>query len=156
MNTRLLALVAAWGMLGAGCGTLDVTGPQEVARVVTGTVRAERPLPAGTEIVVRVIESGVRLPRSSPDLPVGDRALTAAVATERMLAEHVQTLAAATGEPVPFRLAFEAADETLRRGLNLDARVAIGGRVRFRSIRAHVVTLASAPFPQEVAVQAVE
>jgi uncharacterized lipoprotein YbaY len=40
--------------------------------------------------------------------------------------------------------------------VNIDARISVGGKLRFRTINAHVVTLSSAPYPQEVAVQPVQ
>jgi uncharacterized lipoprotein YbaY len=57
---------------------------------------------------------------------------------------------------VPFRLAYYADDALLRRGLSLEVRISFGGRLRFRTINAHVVTLTSAQYKQDVSVQPVE
>ena len=42
-----------------------------------------------------------------------------------------------------FHLEFRASDELLRHGLNLEARIAYGGRVRFRTVNAYLVTQSS-------------
>lgn len=156
MNVRIWPVLGLAALLvGAGCGTLDLATTSNPRRVVTGTIRGDVPLPGGAEIVVRVIDTAGR-PASRPgsDLPVADRA--APPIAERVLGQQVQPLAAATHEPVPFRVEFEADDATLRRGLNIDVRVSTGLRVRFRTVRAHVLTLASSQYPQEILVQAVD
>lgn len=153
-RVALLALAAAC-LFGAGCGSLDVTPPGDPDRVLNGTVKAGEALPAGTEIVVRLLASLAPEPARVPagDLPVATR--PTAMAAERLLGEFTQTLTAATNDPVPFTIPFHADDAVLRRGVNVEARVSVGGRVRYRTINAHVVTLNSARFPQEVAVQPV-
>ena len=65
------------------------------------------------------------------------------------------TLTAGTAEPVSFRIEYTADDAMLRRGLNVEARVSFGGKLRYRTINAHVVTLASSAYRQDVAVQPV-
>lgn len=157
MNFRFASLPAVMSLVVlTGCGTIDVTPAGSTTRAVAGTIRGDVPLPAGAEIVVRVIETANRAAASvGAEIPVGDRAPPVPVAAQRVLAEQTQTLAAATNEPVPFRIEFEADDATLRRGLNIDARVSTAGRVRFRTVNAHVLTLGSVPFPHEVLVEAV-
>lgn len=145
-----LAVLAA----GPGCGSIEVAGSGNPERILNGTVSAGGALPAGAEIVVRLMAPpppGDGLRPAANEMPVASRAVGPAV--ERVLGEHVQTLTAVTAEPVPFRLAYHADDATLRRGLNLDVRVSVAGRLRFRTISAHVVTLASSPYPQAVTVQ---
>ncbi len=78
-----------------------------------------------------------------------------APAVERVLGEYTQTLATGTSDPVPFRIEYSAEDAVLRRGLNVEVRVSFGGKLRFRTVNAHVVTLASSPFNQTVNVEAV-
>jgi uncharacterized lipoprotein YbaY len=42
---------------------------------------------------------------------------------------------------VPFQLEFDADDDLLRHGLNIDARISVGGKVRCRTASAHGLTL---------------
>lgn len=151
-------LAALAGLLvGAGCGSIDVSAGGNPERVLTGTVNAGIALPAGAEVVVRLVSApaGNDTVRSAnTDLPVmATRPVGQGL--ERVLGEHAQTLTAGTMEPVPFRIEYNADDAVLRRGLNLDVRVAVGGKVQFRTVNAHVVTLASSPFKQTVMVQPV-
>ena len=53
----------------------------------------------------------------------------------------------------PFRIEYRADDSLMRHGLNIDARISFGGRVRFRTGNAHVLTLGNATFPHEVWVE---
>jgi uncharacterized lipoprotein YbaY len=152
MKSHLLRFLAPalLGLFAAGCSSLDIAAPGNVDRVLRGTVTAPSTLPAGAEIVVRLVDvAPVSIART--DLPLGDR--PTAVPVERLLGEFRQTLAAMRAEPLPFEIAYRAEDSELRHGLNVDVRITFGGRLRFRTISAHVVTLASSPFPQDVAVQ---
>ena len=147
------ALFAAW--LLAGCASIDTTPMGRPDRVLTGTVAPSGPLPAGTEILVRLVAPPAAVARApGADRPAG--ALPAWEGGERVLGESRQTLAQGSSQPVPFRLEYHADDAQLRRGLSVDVRVSEGGRVRFRTIQAHVLTLASSPYPQEVRVQPVQ
>jgi uncharacterized lipoprotein YbaY len=156
-NLRFSFLVALGVLLaGPGCGSIETTVGGNPNRVLTGTVNAGVALPAGSEVVVRLISvsggnDAVR-PTNS-DVPVMTR--PTGQAAERVLGEHIQTLAAGTMDPVPFRIEYTADDAVLRRGLNLDVRVSVGGKLSYRTVSAHVVTLASSPFRQDVAVQSV-
>jgi uncharacterized lipoprotein YbaY len=152
----LLSLIAAGLSFAlAGCSHLDLAPEGNPNRVLNGTVTFTGGLPTGAEVSVRVLDSSPRDfgPRTNSELPLGDRATP--VAADRMVGEQVQTLAAPTIEPVPFRLEYLATDAMLRHGLNVEARISYGGRVRFRTIQAHVLTLASAPFRHDVVVDAV-
>jgi uncharacterized lipoprotein YbaY len=46
--------------------------------------------------------------------------------------------------PVPFRIEFSADDALLRRGVNLEARISVAGRLRYTTTLAHPLTLANA------------
>lgn len=155
---RLISLgVLAAFLAGAGCGTLDVRSEGNPDRVLNGTISAGVALPAGAEILVRLLAPPINHEATQPaatDIPVVTRPTPQTV--ERVLGEHTQTLTAGTMDPVPFRISYQAEDALLRHGLSLDVRVSVGGRLRFRTINAHVVTLASAPYKQDVSVQAVE
>ena len=144
-------------LLVAGCGHIDVSSTNDPNRVLKGAVAAADNLPAGAEIVVRLIAttSANVSPATATDGSL-TRPLSSATATERVLGEQRQILAAFTTKPVPFRIEYQAGDALLRHGINLEARISVGGKLRFRTINAHVVTLASASFPQEIAVQPVQ
>jgi uncharacterized lipoprotein YbaY len=137
-----------------GCGHIDITPPGNPDRVLKGTVNAPAALPAGTEVHVRLVsDSSLEATAlgSNNDLPLGDRGRP--LAGERILGEQRQTLDAVATEPVPFTIEFRADDSVLRQGINVEVRVSFSGRVRYRTIQAHVVTMASSPFPQTVMVQ---
>ena len=158
MKTRILvslaAVMAAW--LLAGCAQLDVTPESNPERVLTGTVNPRTTLPAGAQVLVRVIEvsSGEPIRTVGSDLPVAERPRPLAV--ERVLGEQTQTLSAATSAPVPFQIEYRADDAALRRGVNIEARISVGGKITHRSVNAQVLTLAAAPYPQEILVNAVQ
>ncbi len=150
--------VSAVVLIGAGCGSIDVAPAGNPDRVLTGTVNAGVPLPVGTEVVVRVLASATNQemarPATAADMPVVTRPMPQNV--ERVLGEQTQILSASTSDPVPFRLQYFAEDAMLRRGLALEARISFGGRLRFRTINGQVITLGSAPYPQEITVQPVD
>lgn len=158
MNTlRFPFLTAfAFALVGAGCGSIDVSTGGNPERVLNGVVATGGGLPAGAEVVVRLISApGAHEPQrvAGSDVPVTTRPVASAV--ERVLGEQTQTLTSGTAEPVPFRIEYTAEDTVLRRGLNLDVRVSFGGRLQYRTVNAHVVTLASSAYRQNVTVQAV-
>lgn len=156
MNPIRISLFVALGVLlfGAGCGSIDLSTGGSPDRVLNGTVTAGVALPTDAEIVVRVVApvSTSDTPAlKSSDIPVATR--SSAQSNDRVLGEQTQRLAAGTTDPVPFRVEYNADDATLRRGLNVEVRISVAGKVRFRTVNSHVVTLASSPFPQDVAVQ---
>lgn len=156
MKAAVLAMALTASLAGlAGCQHLDVASEGRRARVLTGTINTGVPLPAGTEISVRLIARVGAMPGQPP---VGDQPVvrqTAGVA-EQIVGEQVQKLTAPAAEAVPFRLEYDADDALLRHGLNVEARVYYNGRVRFRTVNAHVVTLSSSPYPQTVVLQPVD
>lgn len=150
----LLLLGVSFGV--AGCGHLEVAPLGNPNRVITGTVQPGNALPAGAEVVVRVIATpSVEPRRLGGELPVSP-GTTSAQSVEQVLGTHAQVLANGTTEPVPFRIEFYAEDTVMQRGVNLDARVSSEGRIRFRTINAHLVTMNSSAYPQQVAVQRVD
>ncbi|PAW61464.1 MAG: hypothetical protein B9S34_16255 [Opitutia bacterium Tous-C1TDCM] len=159
MKLRRPALLPAlWAVLllaVSGCANLDTTPAGNPDRSLNGAVVFEGTLPAGTEILVRLLEPSANEKGRSAgaDFPVA--APSAGPRPDRLLGETRLTLAAAAMQPVPFKLDYFAEDALLRRGLNLDVRVSFGGKVRLRTVNAHVVTLAGSPFRQDVNVQAV-
>lgn len=140
--------------LWTGCAHVDLAPEGSRNRVLNGTIDAGVALPAGAEILVRIVDTG-GLAQGAPatsDIPV---ARPSGQATERILGEFVQKLAAPASAPVAFRIEYDADDAQLRHGVNLEARVFFDGRIRFRTVNAYVVTLTSAPFPQRVELQPV-
>ena len=155
MKSLLLRVfvLALLGHFFAGCTHLDISAQGNVERVLRGTITAPSALPVGTEVVVRLVDLAP-VGISHGDLPIADR--PTAVPMERVVGEFRQTLTAMKAEPLPFEIGYRADDSELRHGLNVDVRISFGGRLRFRTISAHVLTLASSPFPQDVAVQPLE
>lgn len=159
MKFPVLLSLAALGLLvgSAGCEHLDLAREGSPDRVLNGTVNFPSALPAGAEVVVRLVDvaakDGVPMPAGT-DLPLGDRAKP--VVIDRVLGEQLQKLETVTTQPVPFKIEYRAEDSVLRHGLNVEARISYGGKVRYRTLNAHVLTLASSPFRQEVWVQPVQ
>jgi uncharacterized lipoprotein YbaY len=155
-SSPLFCLAALGALLAAtACSHLDLTPEGDPSRVVSGTVnlRSDLTLPPDTVVVVRVIDPAEANPvRAVPgnDLPVMDRAQP--VPTERVLGE--KTITAPAAVPIPFQVEFTADDSLLRHGLNLDVRVSFGGRVRYRTVSAYLLTLSSVGNNHEVWVEA--
>jgi uncharacterized lipoprotein YbaY len=156
MKSHLLKLLTALCALtmGAGCGHVDLTPEGSRSRVMSGTLNTGVALPAGAEVMVRIVAaSGLPAGQTAPsDIPVVRQN---ASANEQILGEFVQKLPAPVTEPVVFRIEYDADDALLRRGLNLEARIYFDGRIRYRTVNAHVVTLTAAHFPQRIELQAV-
>lgn len=158
MKTPRLPALLVFGMAlwVAGCGSIETSPGGDPNRVLEGVVTFPGSVPAGAEILVRVVEP----PSSEPartlasDMPVAAQPSVARV--ERVLGEAKQIVAEMTTKPVPFRVEYQADDAVLRRGVNIDVRVSVGGKVRMRTVNAHALTLRSAPFKQDVAVQSVQ
>jgi len=153
MKTSSFFLLTACAALfaGAGCSHIEITQEGNPNRTVTGTVefRSELVLPDDAEVVVRVVDpAGTEQMRAAAnsDLPLGDRAKLAPV--PQVLGE--QTIKSAKGGSIPFHVEYVADDSMLRHGLNIDARISFGGKVRFRTAVAHVLTLGNAESPHTV------
>ena len=128
--------LAALTLLTAACGHLDIQPEGDPERVLTGTVNfhADAPPPADTVVTVRLVN------------PAGPAGLP------EVLGE--KTMENPGGPPIPFTIEYRAVDDLLRRGLMLEARVSIGGKLRYYNVNGHGVTLASSTEPQEVWVNA--
>jgi uncharacterized lipoprotein YbaY len=110
-------------MLSAGCGHVGVVEPGGADRVLTGVVAyaSGDPLPEGAEVMVRVV-----------DLGRGD-------AHGEVLGE--QTIKGPVTPPIPFRIEYRAEDAVLMRRVNVEARISVGGRLRYTTTTGHPVTL---------------
>ena len=146
-------LLAAGAALfaGAGCSHIEIVKEGDPHRTVRGTVefRSDLALPDDAVVVVRVVDlAGTEqmLAAASRDLPLGDRAKIEPV--PQVLGE--QTIRGAKGVSIPFQIEYNAEDSLLRHGLNIDARISFGGKVRFRTASAHVLTLGNAEYPHAV------
>jgi uncharacterized lipoprotein YbaY len=150
----LLSLTAALVLLLApGCGHLDVAPEGDPNRVATGTVNVRMALvpPADAEVVVRVVEPSdiTAAPAvASNDLVIGERGTQSR--PENVIAEQV--IHAPASMPVPYRIEFHATDAAVRRGLNIEARISWGGRLRFRTVESQLVNVAA---PQVIWVEPV-
>jgi uncharacterized lipoprotein YbaY len=109
-------------LLVAGCGHLDVTPPGAEDRVLTGLVTYEldMPLPDDAVVTVRVIDA------SNPASPM-------------VLGET--TIPHPGHPPIPFRIEYRADDELLTHQVRVEARISIGGKLRFYSVAGYPVTL---------------
>ncbi|MES1167447.1 MAG: YbaY family lipoprotein [Pseudomonadota bacterium] len=123
-------LVAA--LLLAGCDHIDIRPEGDSQRVLTGTVNfhVDEALPPDTVVLVRLVDTSN--PGGAP-MQLGE-----------------QTIKNPPNPPVPFRIEYQADDALLRHGLRIEARVSIGGKVRFYNVNGYALTLAKAADPQEV------
>jgi uncharacterized lipoprotein YbaY len=128
-------LMAALAVLAsAGCGQLDLTPEGNPSRVLRGEVDwgDTSALPADATVTVRVVDATrVGMP---PDV-LGS-----------------QTIRNPGSAPVAFRVEYWAEDDVLRRGLNVEVRVAWGGKVRYFNMNGHAVTLGNASDTHRVTV----
>lgn len=155
MKTSPLSFLAACAVLlaGAACSYLDVTPEGDPNRVLTGTVnfRADMALPPDAVVVVRVLDTvGVAPMRNAAkDIPIVNQPKPEFI--PEVLGE--QTITAPAAGPVSFRIEYRADDGLVRHGLNVDARISYGGKVRFRTVNGHVITPSNVNNPHEVWVE---
>ena len=156
MKSISLLLLAAFAFATAGCGHLDMARESDSNRVLTGTVNVRMDLlpPPDSEVVIRIVEpADVTAAPTAPtrDMVIGERG--AHERPENVVAEQV--IKAPAAMPVPFRIEYRASDASLRRGLNIEARISWGRQLRFRNIESQAITLATADQPQTIWVEAV-
>lgn len=157
MKPRIFPALIVFGtlLLLAGCGHVDLTAEGSRSRQLRGTLLIGQPLPVGAEILVRLVAP----PGGAPTALAGagsPMTRPGPASADQILGEFLQTLTAPANDGMPFEIEFAAEDALLRRGLNLEARVYFNGRVRFRTVNAHVVTANSVHFPQALPLQAVD
>ena len=129
-----LAVIATFAF--SGCGHLDLSGEGNPLRVLTGQVEIGDavPLPRDASVTVRVVD------------------MTATGMPPEVLGS--QSIANPGTAPVAFRVEYRAEDETLRRGLNIEARVSFVGKVQYYNLNRYAVTLSNATDPHRVYVTA--
>ena len=130
--SALLAAAALFAL--SGCGHLELSAEGNPLRVLTGQVDLGQPmpLPADATVTVRVEDTTAI---GMPPLVLGS-----------------QTITQPGVAPVPFRIEYRAEDETLRRGLNIEARVSFGGKLQYINRNHYAVTLGTANDPQTISV----
>ena len=131
---------AAARMFAAGCAHLDTTPDAPADRVLTGTVvivpaRPDgAPLPPDTVVIVRIVDVA------------SDRTALANVLGE-------QEIKNPGVQPLDFRIEYRVEDAVLRRQVNLEARISIGGKLAYYSHLAHPILPANAGSPHRIAVE---
>jgi len=119
----LLGALLAGALVSAGCGHLDTTAAGPADRVLTGEVNygEAASLPDNAVVTVRIVD------KSNPAAPM------------TVLGE-TSIMHPGPG-PVPFRIEYRAEDDVLMHQVNVEARIAIGGKLRFLSVSGHPLTL---------------
>ena len=119
----VLVMLAMVGFT-AGCGTLDTKeasfGDRVAEGVITFHLAGTEPMPADAEVIVKVV-----------DMSSGN-------GRGEVLGE--QTIVNPSRSPIPFRIDYRAEDPVLRRGLNIDARISIRGKLAYYTANAHPIT----------------
>lgn len=132
---RSLASIAVGATLAlSACGQLDLAPEGDPGRVVTGQVALSdgAALPPGSIVTVRIVDESVT--GAPPDV-LGS-----------------QTLSNPASTPVAFRVVYRAEDDVLRRGLNIEARVSIDGKVRYFTMNHYALNLGNAAEPHRITV----
>jgi uncharacterized lipoprotein YbaY len=121
-TVRILISLAALAAL-AGCGQIDFTPEGNPARVLSGEISLgySAVLPADAVVTVRVIDSNTS---GMPPKVLGS-----------------QTITNPGVSPVAFRVEYNADDQLLRLGLNIEARVSYGGKVQYFNRNHYAVTI---------------
>jgi uncharacterized lipoprotein YbaY len=134
-NSPFIALLLILGLLlGAGCAYMEVTPIGDADRVLTGKVSylPSQPVPDGAILSIRIVDAS--------SLSTGPVLLG-------------QQRVPISGEPpFEFRAEYRAEDSLLRKGVNVEARILVNGKLRYGNITAHVVTLNHATDSQEISV----
>jgi uncharacterized lipoprotein YbaY len=132
MKSTFAILAAA--LVLCGCGQMDLTPEGDPGRVLTGTVDIgeETALPADATVTVRVVDAS---DATMPPVVLGS-----------------QTISDPGVAPIAFRVEYRAVDDLLRQGLNVEARIAYGGKVRYYNLNKYAVTLGNAADAHRIAV----
>jgi putative lipoprotein len=137
MRHPLRFLSAAAALALAGCGHLELSPEGDPSRVLTGQVELGSSVSLPPDAVITVRVEDVSVSGMPPDV-LGS-----------------QTIHAPVSAPIAFRIEYRAEDEVLLRGLNIEARVSFGGKVRYYNLNRYVVTLGNASAPHRVYVNPV-
>jgi putative lipoprotein len=120
----LFSLVAAL-LAFAACKQLELSVPSSTERVLAGVVKIQSggDLPRDAEVTIQIVD--LSRGASQPDI-LGE-----------------QTVKAPAAGTVPFRIEFHADDALLLRGVAVDARVSVAGKLRYATRAAHPITVAN-------------
>jgi uncharacterized lipoprotein YbaY len=147
------AVAAALGLGGCGQVGVEVTPFGNPNRVLTGTVElpAGASLPADTVVVVRVLGVLPGNPQAVTGL-LGQQPAPGMQAEQPPQVLGEQTIRNPGPPPVPFRIEYSATDDQLRTGLKLEARVSVGGKVRWFNVNSYSINLDNVGEARSVAV----
>lgn len=118
----------------SGCGQLDLAPEGDPGRVVTGQVALAdgASLPPDSVVTVRVVDESTT---GAPPQVLGS-----------------QTLKNPGSTPIGFRVVYRAEDDVLRRGLNIEARVSVDGKVRYFNMNHYALNFGNAAEPHRITV----
>jgi uncharacterized lipoprotein YbaY len=121
--------------LAAGCADMALSPPENIDRIVTGTVTFTEPatLPADAQVTIRVLDTSQTNGLS------------------KIIADR--TIKGGGPSPIAFKIEFRAEEALVRRGLNLEARIEYGGKVQLFNANSFAITSANLSSPHEVAVE---
>ena len=138
MKTTPMACVPLFlGLLfGSGCAYMDVSPVGDDDRVMTGKVTYEpaNSVPAGAILSIRIVENS--------NLAAGPVLL------------GQQRIPISGPPPFEFRAEYQADDALLRRGVNVEAKVLVNGKLRYTNLTAYIVTLNRSKDGQLIMLQA--
>ncbi len=152
----LFSVVVLAVTLAAGCAHIDVTPPGNPERVLKGAVNFRGAVPGNAEVLVRILEHTANDASRAVASDSPARPQSGLAQNERVLGEFRGLVPSGALQPMAFEIPYTAEDSVLRRGLNIDVRVSVGGKVRMRTMSAHTITLTTAPYKQEVWVQPID
>jgi uncharacterized lipoprotein YbaY len=138
MKTTSIACVLLFlGLFfGSGCAYMDVSPVGDGDRVMTGKVTYEpaNAVPDGAILSIRIVDNS--------NLATGPVLL------------GQQRIPISGPPPFEFRAEYRAEDALLRRGVNVEAKVLVNGKLRYTNLMAHVVTLYRSTDAQQIMLQA--
>jgi uncharacterized lipoprotein YbaY len=147
------AAAAALGLSACGQVGVEVTPFGNPNRVLTGSVElpAGTSLPADTVVVVRVLGVLPANPQAVTGL-LGQPPAPGVQAEQPPQVLGEQTIRNPGSPPVPFRIEYSATDDQLRTGLKLEARISVGGKVRWFNVNSYGIDLDNVGEARSVAV----
>jgi uncharacterized lipoprotein YbaY len=134
-NSPFTCLLLLLGLLaGSGCAYMEVTPIGDSDRVMTGKVTYDpaEAVPAGAILSVRIVDLS---DQASGPVLLGQ-----------------QRVAISGTPPFEFRAEYRADDSLLRKGVNVETKILVNGKLRYGNLTAHVVTLNRAASSQEITV----
>jgi uncharacterized lipoprotein YbaY len=122
------------GLLLGGCSYVEISPVEDGDRVMTGKVNyvPADPVPEGAVLSVRIVDNS-----KSTSGPV-------------LLGQ--QRIPISGSPPFEFRAEYRADDTLMLRGVNVEAKILVNGKLRYGNLTAYVVTLNRALAAQEIMV----